>query len=309
MLPAMAAVIQTQGLTKHYGKVRALDSLSLEVQPGEVVGLVGANGAGKSTTLQLLCGLIRPTAGRAVLFGQPMPQGLLQVAPRMGVLSEQPSFFENLSARRNLLLLSKLAGFTVNVDRILDLVGLLPAATRKASNMSAGMRQRLGLGAALLNNPELLLLDEPIKGLDAAGARHMDALFRQLAGEMNVAILMSSHDMEEVSEVADRVAVLDQGKLVTVCPSDQLLRYDPCRVRVLLEGEESAARRLEEQDWVVSAKPFQDRIEVVLKEGSGPHQLTSFLLARGFMVNGVIPCKRTLDDFIEEINANKDGAA
>jgi ABC-type multidrug transport system ATPase subunit len=309
MLTAMAAVIQTRGLTKHYGKVRALDHLTIEVQQGEVVGLVGANGAGKSTTLQSICGLIRPTAGKVALFGQPMPQGLLQAAPRMGVLSEQPSFFENLSARRNLLLLSKLAGFTVNVDRILDLVGLLPAATRKASRMSAGMRQRLGLGAALLNNPELLLLDEPIKGLDSAGARHMDALFRQLSGEMNVTILMSSHDLEEVSEVAVRVAVLDQGKLVTVCPADQLLRYDPRRVRVLLEGEGSAARHLNEQPWVTSAKPFQDRVEVVLAEGSGPHQLTSFLLARGFMVNGVIPRKRTLDDFIEEVNAGKAGAA
>lgn len=292
----MTACIQTTELTKRYGSVRAVDDLSLEVQVGEVVGLLGPNGAGKSTTLYMLSGLVRPSSGSIALFGKDLRRHYLDIAASVGVLVERPAFHDYLSARDNLLLSARLAGRPVTVDRALDLVGLLSVAGRRVGTLSTGMRQRLGLAQALLLEPALLILDEPANGLDPEAAQEILTLLRRLADEANVTILISSHMLNDVEQLCDRIAILQEGRLVACERTDTLLSYDQTQVQVLLDAPEAAAKRLLDQPWVESLTVGPGKIDVVLREPN-PHQLIAFLVTAGYRIAGVIPRRRTLHDY------------
>lgn len=292
----MSACIKIENLTKCYGQNVAVSGLSLEVETGEVFGLLGPNGAGKSTTLYMLAGLVPPTSGTIAIFGKDHKKRFLEIAGRMGVLVERPTFYDHLSARMNLLLLSRLAGREVTVDRALDFAGLLDVATHKVGTFSAGMRQRLGLAQALMTEPELLLLDEPTSGLDVEGTHEILDLLHHLAAEANVTIVVSSHMLHEVETLCRRVAVVNKGRLVSCEPMDTLLSYDPTDVEVLLDAPEAAARRLSAEPWVASAEFGPGRIQVKLKEPN-VHQLTAFLVGAGYRIAGVIPKRRTLHDY------------
>lgn len=296
----MAPCVQVRDLTKLYGSVVAVSGLSLDVQAGEVVGLLGANGAGKSTTLYMLTGLVPRSSGSVTLFGKELDANFLSLAARMGVLVERPAFYDYLSARQNLRLLTRLARRDVTIDRALDRVGLLPHASRKVRTFSQGMRQRLGLAQALLTEPELLVLDEPTNGLDAEGAQEVVNLLRRLAGEAKVTIVFSSHVLPEVEALADRVAVLNKGRLIAYEQTRRLLAYDTRVVDVLLDSPGAAARQLGQQPWVSSATAESDRVRVVLSEGT-VHQLAGFLMSAGFVLSGVIPRRRTLQDYFLEV--------
>ncbi len=299
----MPVCIQTANLTKCYGSVVAVSGLSLDIQMGEVVGLLGANGAGKSTTLYMLAGLAPPTSGTVSLFGKDICRNFLQIAPRMGVLTERPSFFDYLTARRNLMVLADLAGKEITVDRALDRVGLLQAAGRRVGTFSLGMRQRLGLAQALLTEPELLLLDEPTSGLDPESTQDILALLRRLSNEANVTIVFSSHMLHEVENLADRVAILNKGRLLAIEPTEKLLSWDLSRVELLVDAPDTVAKRLLEQTWITEATALSGRVEVVLNDAT-VHQLAGFLLGSGFVVSGIIPRRRTLQDyFIKVLNS------
>ncbi len=296
----MPACIEAKNLTKCYGPLVAVGGVSLEVQTGEVIGLLGPNGAGKSTTLGILAGLIHPSEGSTTIFGKDVRRDHLSIANRMGVLLERPMFYGHLSARRHLLLLARLARQSVNVDRALDRVGLLSDAKKPVRTFSTGMRQRLGIAQAMLTDPELLILDEPTSGLDVDAARELRTLLRFLADEANVTIVISSHLLNEVEELCDRVAVLNRGRLIACEDTDRLLSYDSSHVDVLLDSPEAAARRLLEEDWVAECTAHPNRVEVLLRN-ENVHHLASFLIANGYVLSGVIPRKRTLSDFYSKV--------
>jgi ABC-2 type transport system ATP-binding protein len=296
----MGSCIQTSKLTKRYKSVLAVDDLSIEVQTGEVLGLLGLNGAGKSTTLYMLAGLVHPTSGAISIFGKDLRRDFLHIAASIGVLVERPAFYDYLSARDNLLLSARLAGRSVTVDRVLDQVGLLPVAGKRAGALSMGMRQRLGLAHALLLDPALLILDEPANGLDPEAVRQVFALLRRLAVEANVTILISSHMMHEVEELCDRVAIIHHGRLLQCERTDALLSCDERRVEVLIESPEPAAKRLAEQPWIESVAARPGRIDVVLREAN-VHQLTAYLVTAGYRLSGVIPRRMTLQDYFLEV--------
>ena len=296
----MPSCIQTAHLTKTYGATAAVKDLSIEVDAGQVLALLGPNGAGKSTTLNMLAGLVLPTSGSITIFGEDLRKGFLYIAGRMGVLPERPSFYDYLSARKNLLVLAALAGRNVTVDRALDMVGLLPVASKKVGTFSLGMRQRLGLAQALLTEPELLLLDEPASSLDVEATQEILGLLRRLAEEANVTIVFASHMLHEVEVLCDRVAILNEGRLLACDDTEALLAYDLNGVEVLVDAPEAAAKRLLEQDWVVSATVKPGRVEVRLRD-SAPHQLTAFLVNAGYKVSGVIPRRRTLQEYFLKV--------
>ncbi len=298
----MAACICTERLSKRYGATAAVSELTFDVQLGEVVGLLGANGAGKSTTLYMLSGLVAPTSGSVSMFGRDLRRQLREVLPRVGVLTERPSFFDYLTARQNLRAFAELARRNVTIDRALDRAGLLRAANRRVGTFSLGMRQRLGIAQALLTDPELLLLDEPTSGLDPETTQDVLRLLRALAEDSKVTILFSSHVLQEVEVLADRVAVLNHGRLIACERTERLIAYDPHRADVLVDAPEAAASRLNEQDWVESAVALPDRVRVVLSHES-IHHLTHFLLTSGFVLSGVIPHRRSLQDyFVKMLN-------
>lgn len=210
-----AAPVRARGLVKRYKEVLAVDHIDLNVRAGDVYGFLGPNGAGKTTTLRMALGLISPTAGTVELFGRdPMHEGARALQGVAGFV-EAPRFYPYLPGRKNLELLAALDGNGAQdrIERVLEIVELAPRAKHKVGGYSHGMRQRLGIAAALLREPRLLILDEPATGLDPAGMRDMRALIRRLADD-GITILLSSHQLPEVQELCDRVAIVDHGRMV-----------------------------------------------------------------------------------------------
>lgn len=296
----MSTCIQAERLTKRYGAVLAVNDLSFEVQTGEIMGLLGLNGAGKSTTLCMLTGLIAPSSGAVSIFGKPLDRHFLEIAARIGVLVERPVFHDYMSARDNLAACARLAGRDVTVDRALDRVGLLSVAGRRVGTLSMGMRQRLGIAQALLLDPELLVLDEPANGLDPEATQEIIRLLKRLSEESQVTILLSSHMLHEAEALCDRVAVLHEGRLVACERTQSVLSFDETHVDVLLEAPESAAKRLQTQHWVVSTEVDVGRISVTLREANA-NQLIAFLAAAGYRLTAVIPKRRTLQDYFMDV--------
>jgi ABC-type multidrug transport system ATPase subunit len=208
-------VLQTHELKKTFGKVRAVDGVSLTVSRGTVYGFLGPNGSGKTTTIGMVLGLLHPSAGSAMLFGERVTPSHTRPLRRVGALVGAPSLVPYLSGRRNLELLARLCPDLSpgRVDEILERVGLSQVADRGAGQFSTGMKQRLGIGMSLLHGPELLILDEPTNGMDPAGMREIRNLLSNLA-EQGVTIFLSSHLLHEIEQICDRVGILMDGKIV-----------------------------------------------------------------------------------------------
>jgi ABC-2 type transport system ATP-binding protein len=210
-----AQPVKARGLVKRYKEVLAVDHVDLNVQTGDVYGFLGPNGAGKTTTLRMALGLITPSEGIVELFGRdPMREGARALRGVAGFV-EAPRFYPYMTGRKNLELLAALDGdgAAERIEEVLEIVELAPRAKHKVGGYSHGMRQRLGIAAALLRRPRLLILDEPATGLAPAGMRDMRALIRRLADE-GITVLLSSHQLPEVQELCDRVAIVDRGKVV-----------------------------------------------------------------------------------------------
>jgi ABC-2 type transport system ATP-binding protein len=241
----MAAVIECRGLTKRYRGTTALAGLDLTVEAGQVFGFLGANGAGKTTTMRILLGLVAPSSGRAWLNGKrvPDPAGLA----RVGAMIEEPAFYPWLTGRRNLDLLA-LSGERrpargEEISAALERAGLTGVADRKVKGYSQGMRQRLGLAAALMHRPALLLLDEPANGLDPAGIKEFRTLLRSLA-DGGTTVFLSSHLLAEVGQVCDQVAVIHEGRLAGQGPVSQLATEEAfLRLTETWETNDATARR------------------------------------------------------------------
>ena len=217
------AVIQTTGLSKRYRDKWAVDHLDLRVEQGDIYGFIGQNGAGKSTTLKLLCGLARPTQGEALIFDRPIQDTVAR--RRLGALIEQPGLYPDLSGRENLRLYAALLGLDSPEKQVADIlrtVGLSAGEKKPVKHYSMGMKQRLGVGLALLGGPDLLLLDEPINGLDPEGIREMRELLLRLNRERGLTLLISSHILGELSKIATRYGIIQQGRRVEQIAAGEL---------------------------------------------------------------------------------------
>jgi ABC-2 type transport system ATP-binding protein len=215
-------VIRVRGLTKRYGTVLAVDDLSFDVEPGALTGFLGPNGAGKSTTMRMMLGLDRPTSGEALVDGRPYAS-LAEPLRHVGALLDPGALHPGRSGRSHLRVAARTCGLPERrVEEVLDEVGLGVAARRRIRGYSLGMRQRLGIAAALLGDPRVLLFDEPVNGLDLDGVRWIRGLFRRLADEGRT-VLVSSHLLGEVQQVADRLAVIGRGRLIADATTEQIL--------------------------------------------------------------------------------------
>jgi ABC-2 type transport system ATP-binding protein len=221
-------VLRIQNLTKNYGDKAAVDNASLTVEKGDIFGLIGQNGAGKTTLMRMVTSLTQPTSGDIELFGQSSPAGLRAGRKRMGSVIETPVFYHNLTASQNLEYYRLQQGIPDKsvVQKALELVSLTDTKKKKYKNFSLGMKQRLGLALAVLNNPDFLILDEPTNGLDPMGIIEIRDLIKKL-NEQNITILISSHILTELSQVATKYAIIHSGRLVRTLTQEQL--YDECK--------------------------------------------------------------------------------
>jgi ABC-2 type transport system ATP-binding protein len=253
------SVIHTQGLSKAYKGVKALERLNLQVPKNSIFGFLGPNGAGKSTTIKMLLGLTRPTAGKAVVFGQDITRGSLAVRRRVGYLAQDPRYYEHMTARQTLRYTARFFYrgprdlLETRVEEMLELTGLRDKADRAIKGFSGGERQRLGIAQAQVNYPDLLILDEPAASLDPQGRHDVLAVMEML--RKYTTIFYSTHILEDVQRVSDTVAILNQGRLIAEAPIEELLNgsgsagvYD-----VTMKGNTSQAQsRLAAEPWVKS---------------------------------------------------------
>lgn len=234
----MEMVLQTYDLSKSFGSKKAVDAVNMTIGKGEIYGFVGRNGAGKTTLMRMILGHALPSSGRFELFGG-MPTD--KARARIGSLVETPGFYKNCSGRENLMRFAKLYGADPKtVDDILRLVRLEDTGNKKAGKYSLGMKQRLGIGVALLNNPDFIILDEPVNGLDPAGIQEVRELILKLNREREVTFLISSHLLEELSKVATRFGIIDQGKLLEEVNAQDLAGKDGSRIRFVVNDPEAA---------------------------------------------------------------------
>ena len=297
-------VVETHSLTKRFGSgVLAVDSVDMSVRRGEVYGFLGPNGAGKTTTLRMLVGLIRPTSGAATVAGHApgSPQGL----KRIGSLIESPGFYPYLSGRENLRVVADMASVDQKrVDEVLDVVELSSRAHRKFGTYSTGMKQRLGVAAALLKDPELLILDEPTNGLDPQGMAEMRKLIKDI-GQGDRTVLLSSHLLGEVEQICNRVGVISNGKLVRESTVQDLI------------GEEGVLVRAQPLDRAEQMLTAMFGGEAISRQDGALHlkvkpehstDVNRQLIAAGIGVSELRPFERSLEEVFFQLTGEKQGS-
>jgi|SRR5579859_3522401 len=297
-------IVETHSLTKRYGSgVLAVDSVDMSVRRGEVYGFLGPNGAGKTTTLRMLVGLIKPTSGTATVAGH--APGRPDSLARIGALIEGPGFYPYLSGRENLKVVAELASVPLRrVDEVLDIVELSSRAGRKFGTYSTGMKQRLGVAAALLKDPDLLILDEPTNGLDPQGMAEMRKLIRDI-GQGDRTVLVSSHLLGEVEQICDRVGVISGGHLVKQSTVRELI------------GEEGVLVRAQPMDAAheLLTRMFGPQV-VSLRDGAlhldtrpdRSLEINRVLTSAGVGVSELRPYERSLEEVFFQLTGEKQGS-
>ncbi|HEY1455131.1 MAG TPA: ABC transporter ATP-binding protein [Candidatus Dormibacteraeota bacterium] len=287
--------IRTQALSKAYGKRLAVDRLDLEVERAELFGFLGPNGAGKTTTIRMALGLIAPTGGTVEILGREVRSHRSEVLPRVGALVESPALYGYLSGRDNLRVVGDLLGGTrqKRIDEVLEIVSLKGRDRDKVRTYSMGMKQRLGLAVALLNDPDLLILDEPANGLDPAGIVEMRDLLRDLAAQGKT-VFISSHVLSEVQQICSRVAIINHGKLIRVAPVHDLLKSTGEFV-VRVDSPEELIPLLQRQPWGKQARSEDGAVLTGAPDGRG-RNLIKFLVESGQVPDSVSERQTDLED-------------
>ncbi len=289
-------VLRTRNLKKQYGERLAVNGLNLEVHRGEIFGFLGPNGAGKTTTIRMALGLIAPTDGSVEILGHDVATHGAEILPRVGALVEQPALYLYMSGRDNLRAVASVLGGVPEerLDFVLDLVGLKGRDKDRVKTYSLGMKQRLGVAMALLQDPDLLVLDEPANGLDPAGIVEMRDLLRRLAAEGKT-VFISSHVLTEVQQICTRVAIISLGKLVTESTVEELTKGHG-EFEVTVERTAEALALVQAQAWGTGARIAEDgKLVTPAPDGRG-RELNRFLVQAGFVPDALAQATVDLED-------------
>jgi len=280
--PSGEVVLRTRNLSKHYGKRLAVDNLNLEVKRGEIFGFLGPNGAGKTTTIRMALGLIAPSAGNVEILGQDVATHRAHILPRVGALVETPALYLYMSGRNNLRAVGSVLGGVPDerIDAVLELVRLRGRQKDRVRTYSLGMKQRLGVAIALLQDPDILILDEPANGLDPAGIVEMRDLMHRLAAEGKT-VFISSHMLSEVQQICTRVAIINLGRLISESSIEELISGRG-EFTVKLERANEALALIQKQPWGRSARLDSTGALVTLAPEGRGRNLNLFLVNEGF---------------------------
>jgi ABC-2 type transport system ATP-binding protein len=300
------SVVTTTGLTRRFGPVTALDRLTVELPAGGVIGLVGPNGSGKSTLIRILLGLIRPSGGSALVLGSPVASPAAY-ASRVGALVESPAFLPGLSARANLVSLARLRRLPLaRVDAVLAQVGLVGRDREPVRRFSLGMKQRLGIAAALLSDPEVLILDEPTNGLDPAGIVEIRELVRGF-GRDGRTVIVSSHQLSEIEAVCDHLMVIRFGELIFAGPMTEMMKRTREHVDIAAEHPADMARleaALVAEDWSVTAVDDVLRVDAAATRAA---DLNRAATAAGVTLRQLVVAQDNLEEIFLEMTGRVDG--
>jgi ABC-2 type transport system ATP-binding protein len=307
-------IIQTHGLSKTFQRRKAVDDLNLCVNEGDIYGFLGPNGAGKSTTIRMLTGLVRPDGGSASLLDFDIQSRRVQALRRVGALVESPALYKYLSARKNLEILARLTGpcERSRIDRVLEIVGLKDRAEDKVKTFSHGMKQRLGIGQALLPNPRLVILDEPTNGLDPQGMRDVRELILRLSREEKVTVFISSHLLHEVEQVCTRVGIVNRGKLMAEGRVEDLLHGDSDLIEFTVTEVDRAIGVLSAIEGAqvlgASAANISNKRTVAVRTSCDRiSALNRALVEANIAVYGIAPRGLSLEDFFLQLVEGANG--
>ncbi|GCE13620.1 ABC transporter ATP-binding protein [Tengunoibacter tsumagoiensis] len=300
-------VLSIQHLTKQYGQRLAVNDLSLDVHRGDIFGFLGPNGAGKTTTIRMIFGLITPTSGKIEMLGQDLAHHRSHVLPRVGALIETPALYLYMSGIDNLRAVAATLGGVPKerYQTVLELVGLTGREKDRVRTYSLGMKQRLGLAIALLQDPEVLILDEPANGLDPAGIVEMRDLMHRLS-EAGKTVLISSHLLSEVQQICSRVAIINRGKLVTETTVSDLTRGQG-EFEIRLEQPEQALALLRQQPWGQQAKISEKGTILTQAPLQRGRDLNLFLVNAGFVPESLAPATLDLEQVFLQLTGSQAG--
>lgn len=293
--PSGEVVLRTRNLSKHYGNRLAVNNLNLEVRRGEIFGFLGPNGAGKTTTIRMALGLIAPTSGSVEILGRDVATHRANVLPRVGALVETPALYLYLSGRDNLRAVASVLGGVpkARIDAVLELVGLSARQKDRVRTYSLGMKQRLGVAMALLQDPDVLVLDEPANGLDPAGIVEMRDLMHRLSAESKT-VFISSHLLPEVQQICTRVAIINLGKLVTEATIEELTSRHG-EFAVTLDRAEQALALIQAQTWGRDAHLDANGALITPAPGERGRELNLFLVKAGFAPDTITQATQDLE--------------
>ena len=300
-------VIETKNLTKQYGTQKSVADLNIHVKQGRIYGLLGRNGAGKTTTMKMLLGLTQPTSGEVTIWGQPLRTNEKKLLPRIGYLIESPGFYPNLTATENLRIFATLRGVPSHnaIKSALDLVGLPYKDKKLFSQYSLGMKQRLAIALAIMHDPELLILDEPINGLDPIGIAEVRSFIRDLCTERGKTILISSHILSEIALLADDIGIIDHGALLEEESLAELEAKSSRHIRFTVSSTTQAARILE-RNFHETQFIIQDDYKMRLHNlDISVGEIVTAFVENGLSVSEAYVCEESLEDYFKRVTGGE----
>ena len=300
-------VIVTKNLTKQYGTQKSVADLNIHVRQGRIYGLLGRNGAGKTTTMKMLLGLTQPTYGKVTIWGKPLRTNEKKLLPRIGSLIESPGFYPNLTATENLRIFATLRGVPNRnaIKNALDLVGLPYKDKKLFSQYSLGMKQRLAIALAIMHDPELLILDEPINGLDPIGIAEVRSFIRNLCTERGKTILTPSHILSEIALLADDIGIIDHGALLEEESLAELEAKSSRHIRFTVSSTTQAARILE-QGFHEMQFTIQDDYKMRLHNlDISVGEIVTAFVENGLTVSEAYVCEESLEDYFKRVTGGE----
>lgn len=303
----MQDIVKVSHLSKHFGSLTAVNDLSFSVQPGNVYGFLGQNGAGKSTTIRMLLTLITPSDGEIELFGYSIKTHRKEMLRQIGAVIEKPDVYKYLSAYENLKLFAKLSGIKPNHTLLmnqLEMVGLANRANDAVKTFSQGMKQRLGIAIALVHNPPLIMLDEPTNGLDPQGIADIRNLILHLSREQKKTIIVSSHLLNEIEQIATRILIIDKGKKLVEDSAAALFDSTQTILQVHTTNNAEALEKLSQSTWANHLKPMRDGLLIFQLSQEQIPQLNIDLVQLGIELLSLQP-RNSLEDYFLQITAGK----
>lgn len=302
----MSYILRTNGLIKTFGNHEVISNVNMNIKEGEIYGFLGPNGAGKTTIMKLITNLLKPTGGEIELFGEKLTDTSYEVLKRIGTIIEYPVFYDKLTGRENLEIHLEYMGYhdTKAIDNSLELVELKNIEKKAVKDFSLGMKQRLGIARAISTKPELLVLDEPINGLDPAGIKEIRGLLKMLCKEYGITILISSHILAEIEQIADTIGVINKGRLIEEVSMESIRNRNTEYVEIITKDCEKASYILN-NELNISNFRVEDNSIIKIYDLSLPQStITKTLILRDVNVDGIIKKNNSLEDYFLNLTNN-----